>query len=195
MDWSPMEPPRPNVQFTEICIWATLPPAGQNSGASGRLRTDVRRAIIGLIAQLSPAQITLQSRRWSPAHDHRRRPADRPPPAGHRAGPARRRPGRGRPTTPAASTAPSGGSLTNGATKWTSAPCRPSVDSRALPGSARRRHHRHCQGRRQNVPPGVDVQQNCTTGIMPDRHGLAGGAGGPGVGRALIGCRPVRRWR
>ena len=57
MDWSPMEPPRPNVQFTEICIWATLPPAGQNTGASGRWRTGVRRAIIGLIAQLSPAQI------------------------------------------------------------------------------------------------------------------------------------------
>ena len=49
-----------------------------------------------------------------------------------------------------------------------------------------------CQGRRQN----------CTTGVMPDGHGLAGWAGGlawsgagAGLGRALIGGWPIRRWR
>ena len=43
---------------------------------------------------------------------------------------------------------------------------------------------------------------NCATGVMPDGHGLAGGAGGvawsgagAGLGRALIGGWPVRRWR
>ena len=46
------------------------------------------------------------------------------------------------------------------------------------------------------------AEQNCTTGVMPDGHGLAGGAGGlawsgagAGLGRALIGGWPVRRWR
>ena len=40
-----------------------------------------------------------------------------------------------------------------------------------------------------------------TTRVMLDGHGLAGGAGGSrldsgtGVGRALIGCWPVRCWR
>ena len=41
-----------------------------------------------------------------------------------------------------------------------------------------------------------------TTGVMPDGHGLAGGAGGlawsgagAGLGRTLIGGWPVRRWR
>ena len=46
------------------------------------------------------------------------------------------------------------------------------------------------------------AEQNCTTGVMPDGHGLAGGAGGlawsgagAGLGRTLIGGRTVRRWR
>ena len=46
------------------------------------------------------------------------------------------------------------------------------------------------------------AERNCTTGVMPDGHGLAGGEGsrldsgaGVGLGRTLIGCRPVRRWR
>ena len=46
------------------------------------------------------------------------------------------------------------------------------------------------------------AEQNCTTGVMPDGHGLAGWAGGPawsgagaGLGRALIGGWPIRRWR
>ena len=46
------------------------------------------------------------------------------------------------------------------------------------------------------------AEQNCTTGVMPDGHGLAGWAGGvawsgagAGLGRTLIGGRPVRRWR
>ena len=46
------------------------------------------------------------------------------------------------------------------------------------------------------------AEQNCTTGVMPDGHGLAGWAGGlawsgagAGLGRALIGGWPIRRWR
>ena len=46
------------------------------------------------------------------------------------------------------------------------------------------------------------AEQNCITGVMPDGHGLAGGAGGlawsgagAGLGRTLIGGRTVRRWR
>ena len=46
------------------------------------------------------------------------------------------------------------------------------------------------------------AEQNCTTGVMPDGHGLAGWAGGlawsgagAGLGRALIGGWPVWRWR
>ena len=58
----------------------TCGPPGQASDAiNARLRTDVRRAIIGVIAHPSPAEIAPQSRRRRLAHDHRRRSADRPP--------------------------------------------------------------------------------------------------------------------
>ena len=55
---------------------------------------ELRRAIIGFIAQLLPAEIAPQSRRRRLAHDHRRqRPPDRPPSARFIAGVARRRQG------------------------------------------------------------------------------------------------------
>ena len=51
----------------------------KNSGENGRLRTPVRRAIIRVIAHLLPAETAPKSRLRRQAHDHLRRPADRPP--------------------------------------------------------------------------------------------------------------------
>ena len=101
---------------------------------SGRLRTPVRRAIKLVIAHLLPAEFAPQSRRRRLAHDHQRRPPDRPSPARRlppalRAAPPTpgRRPtpwSRSCPTTPGASTPSSGGCSTTGATTWTCVPCR-----------------------------------------------------------------------
>ena len=70
------------------------PAAGKGAG-SGRLRTGVRRAIIGLIAHLLASLNRLLTHPSGVIHDHRRRQStDSSPIASVSAGPARRRPGR-----------------------------------------------------------------------------------------------------
>ena len=122
MEWMPMELRRPEVGSRARLgssggESAGKPPPGPQSQPrwgrqNGRLRTGVRRAIIGIIAD-----------------HHCRRPADRPPPARRCAPPTRAWRMRwtpSSPTTPSASIRPSSASSTTSVATWAYARCRQS---------------------------------------------------------------------